>query len=71
MLTNRAHGPDKVLEIAAARAGDPSVDLASVFPMDERAQISDDYKVIAGFNPQLLRDRDSYTPPQRHLPPQA
>jgi 2-polyprenyl-6-methoxyphenol hydroxylase-like FAD-dependent oxidoreductase len=71
VLTNRAHGPDKVLEIAAARATDPAVDLASVFPMDERAQISDDYKVIAGFNPQLLRDRDSYTPSRRHVPQQA
>lgn len=63
VLTNRAHGPDKVLEIAAERASDPAVDLATVFPMAERARIAQDYKVIAGFDPQLLRERASYTVP--------
>jgi len=62
VLTNRAHGPDKVLEIAAARAADPGTDLASVFPRAERAQISQDYKVIAGFDPVQLKQRRSYTP---------
>ncbi len=62
VLTNRAHGPDKVLEIAAARAADPGTDLATVFPMAERAQIAQDYKVIAGFDPTLLSERASYTP---------
>jgi hypothetical protein len=62
VLTNRAHGPDKVLEIAAARAADPAVDLDVVFPMAERAQIGQDYKLIAGFDPQLLNARRSYTP---------
>ena len=60
VLTNRAHGPDKVLEIAAARAADPSIDLDAVFPLAERAQIAQDYKVIAGFDPQLLNARRSY-----------
>ena len=62
VLTNRAHGPDKVLEIAAARAADPATDLDAVFPMDERAEIAQGYKVIAGFDPQLLNARRSYTP---------
>ena len=62
MLTNRAHGPDKVLEIAAARAADSATDLETVFPMAERAQIAQDYKLIAGFDPQLLNARRSYTP---------
>ena len=62
VLTNRAHGPDKVLEIAAARAADPAIDLDAVFPMAERAQIGQDYKLIAGFDPQLLNARRSYTP---------
>lgn len=62
VLTNRAHGPDKVLEIAAARAPDATTDLASVFPMEERAKISQEYKLIAGFEPQQLKLRRSYTP---------
>jgi len=62
VLTNRAHGPDKVLEIAAARAADSATDLETVFPMAERAQIAQDYKLIAGFDPQLLNARRSYTP---------
>ena len=62
VLTNRAHGPDKVLEIAAARAPDLTTDLDEVFPMAERAQIAGDYKVIAGFDPQVLNARRSYTP---------
>jgi 5-methylphenazine-1-carboxylate 1-monooxygenase len=62
VLTNRAHGPDKVLEIAAARAPEPSMDLAGLFPMAERAQIAQDYKQIAGFDPVQLKARLSYTP---------
>ena len=65
VLTNRAHGPDKVLEIAAARAADPATDLAVVFPIPERAQIAQDYKLIAGFDPVQLRQRRSYTPEPR------
>ena len=62
VLTNRAHGPDKVLEIAAARAADPATDLTAVFPVSERARIAQDYKLIAGFDPVLLKQRHSYTP---------
>ncbi|MFM1885690.1 MAG: 3-hydroxybenzoate 6-hydroxylase [Pseudomonadota bacterium] len=62
VLTNRAHGPDKCLEIAMQRAPTADVDLGAVFPVDERAKISQDYKVIAGFDPQWLRERRSYTP---------
>ena len=62
VLTNRAHGPDKVLEIAAALTVDPTTDLAEAFPMDERARIAQDYKRIAGFDPVLLKQRPSYTP---------
>jgi 2-polyprenyl-6-methoxyphenol hydroxylase-like FAD-dependent oxidoreductase len=62
VLTNRAHGPDRVLEIAAARAADSATDLTTVFPLAERAQIAQDYKVIAGFDPLLLMQRRSYTP---------
>ncbi len=62
VLTNRAHGPDKCLEIAATRAADPATDLAAVFSMEERAKIAQDYKLIAGFDPVLLKQRRSYTP---------
>jgi 2-polyprenyl-6-methoxyphenol hydroxylase-like FAD-dependent oxidoreductase len=62
VLTNRAHGPDKCLEIAMTRAPDAATDLDAVFPLAERAQIAHDYKQIAGFDPRWLRERRSYTP---------
>ena len=60
VLMNRAHGPDKVLEIAneRCRAGD---DLEAVFPFEERAEIAASYKRIAGFDPAALNVRGSYS----------
>jgi 2-polyprenyl-6-methoxyphenol hydroxylase-like FAD-dependent oxidoreductase len=61
VLGNRALGPDKVLEIARERAGDPKVDIDSVFPVEERREIADSYKQLAGFSPASLNDRQSYS----------
>lgn len=60
VLTNRAHGPDKVLEIAneRCRAGE---DLETVFPFAERAAIAQGYKQVAGFDPATLNARRSYS----------
>lgn len=64
VLTNRAHGPDQVLEIAHQRLSNGAADLDAAVPLEERRQIADDYKLIAGFNPETLRRRQSYTPPE-------
>lgn len=61
VLGNRAQGPDKVLELARQRAADPAADLAALLPIDERAAISADYKRLAGFDPELLNARESWS----------
>jgi len=64
VLMNRAHGPDKVLEIANARCG-ASDELDAVFSYQERAEIAAAYKRTAGFDPAVLNSRPSYSVPQR------
>ncbi|MCW1428666.1 flavin-dependent oxidoreductase [Novosphingobium sp. JCM 18896] len=61
VLGNRAQGPDKVLELARQRAADPAADLGALLPVDERAAISADYKRLAGFDPELLNARESWS----------
>lgn len=60
VLMNRAHGPDRVLEIARERC-DRAADLEAVFPYRERAEIAAAYKKIAGFDPAVLNSRASYS----------
>ena len=60
VLTNRALGPDRALEIAHERCGSGQ-DLDTVFPQSERAEIAREYKRIAGFDPATLNARQSYT----------
>ena len=43
--------------------GGTFTDLVALLPMAERRQIADDYKKIAGFDPQALNDRASFDPP--------
>jgi 2-polyprenyl-6-methoxyphenol hydroxylase-like FAD-dependent oxidoreductase len=62
VLTNRAHGPDGVLELANERVNDRETDLDAVFPLAERAAIAQGYKAVAGFDPAQLAARRSYTP---------
>jgi 2-polyprenyl-6-methoxyphenol hydroxylase-like FAD-dependent oxidoreductase len=61
VLGNRAQGPDKVLELARQRATKPATDLAEVLPMAEREEIAADYKRLAGFDPELLNARASWS----------
>jgi 2-polyprenyl-6-methoxyphenol hydroxylase-like FAD-dependent oxidoreductase len=61
VLGNRAQGPDKVLELARQRAGDPAVDLDAAVPMTERAEIAAGYKRLAGFDPAVLNTRESWS----------
>ena len=61
VLTNRANGPDQVMELAEQRAPNRGDDLDAAVPMKERRAIADDYKKIAGFDPMQLNDRKSYS----------
>lgn len=63
VLMNRAHGPDRVLEIARERCG-TSNELEAVFSYQERAEIAASYKQIAGFDPAVLNSRPSYSVPR-------
>jgi 2-polyprenyl-6-methoxyphenol hydroxylase-like FAD-dependent oxidoreductase len=61
VLMNRANGPDQVMELAEQRAPDPQDDLDAALPMAERQAIADRYKQVAGFDPQTLNARPSYS----------
>lgn len=60
VLMNRAHGPDRVLEMARERCL-TSAELDTVFPYQERAEIAASYKQTAGFDPSVLNARSSYS----------
>ena len=57
---NRAHGPERVMELAKQRPPNPGDDLDASLPMDERRSIADEYKKIAGFDPATLNARAGY-----------
>jgi hypothetical protein len=61
VLSNRAQGPDRILEVARQRASDPMVDLDRAIPLAERAEIAASYKRVAGFDPASLNGRASYS----------
>jgi 2-polyprenyl-6-methoxyphenol hydroxylase-like FAD-dependent oxidoreductase len=58
---NRANGPDQVMEIADQRAPGADDDLDTALPFAERQAIADEYKRLAGFSPQTLNERRSYS----------
>ena len=60
---NRANGPDQVIELANQRAPARDDDLDRQLPLSERKEIADNYKKIAGFDPNGLNVRSSYNPP--------
>jgi 2-polyprenyl-6-methoxyphenol hydroxylase-like FAD-dependent oxidoreductase len=62
VLMNRAHGPDRVMELAEQRAPGIDDDLSARLPMAERRAIADEYKQVAGFDPAALRAKPQYTP---------
>jgi 5-methylphenazine-1-carboxylate 1-monooxygenase len=63
VLTNRAHGPDQVLELAEQRAPGADDDLDALLPMAERQAVADAYKTIAGFDPATMGARSPYDLP--------
>ena len=64
---NRANGPDQVLELAEQRAPNRDDDLEALLPVSERKKIADEYKKIAGFDPEGLNLRQSYDHPVRSI----
>jgi len=61
----RATGPERVMQLARERAPEGFDDIESVIPVAERRQIATDYKVAAGFLPELLNERPSLPPEAR------
>ena len=59
----RATGPERVMQLARERAPQGFDDIEQVISLAERRRIATDYKVAAGFLPELLNDRPSLTPP--------
>jgi 2-polyprenyl-6-methoxyphenol hydroxylase-like FAD-dependent oxidoreductase len=62
VLMNRAQGPDRVMDLAEQRAPNPGDDLDAALPVAERAAIAAEYKRVAGFDPQALNRKPSYSP---------
>lgn len=60
-LANRELGPEIVMKLAHERAPDGFTDIEQILPLAERAAIAAGYKRKAGFDPELLNQRASYT----------
>ena len=58
---NRKGGPDGVMDLAEQRAPNVEDDLEALLPHEERKNIADGYKKIAGFDPATLNARHSHT----------
>jgi 2-polyprenyl-6-methoxyphenol hydroxylase-like FAD-dependent oxidoreductase len=61
VLMNRQQGPDRVLDLAEERLAQSGGPLDSVLPHAERAEIALGYKQTAGFSPDFLNNRSSYS----------
>jgi 2-polyprenyl-6-methoxyphenol hydroxylase-like FAD-dependent oxidoreductase len=61
VLMNRQQGPDRVLDLARERLAQGGA-LDDVLPLDERRAIAQHYKQAAGFDPNELNQRISYSP---------
>ena len=61
VLANRRAGPERVMELVAERAPDGFTDLDAVISAGELATIAAEYKRAAGFDPQVLNERPSFS----------
>lgn len=61
VLMNRQQGPDRVLDLARERLSQNAGSLAAALPIEERAEIAQTYKQAAGFKPQEINERASYS----------
>ncbi|MGY5128256.1 flavin-dependent oxidoreductase [Streptomyces nigrescens] len=60
-LANRRQGPEVVMRLAHERAPGGFEDIEQVVPLAERAEIAASYKRTAGFHPNLLNQRASWS----------
>jgi 2-polyprenyl-6-methoxyphenol hydroxylase-like FAD-dependent oxidoreductase len=61
VLSNRQAGPERLLDMVGERAPDGFERLEDVISPDELAAVVDDYQKMAGFAPQLLNERESFS----------
>ncbi|WP_375552144.1 flavin-dependent oxidoreductase [Rhodophyticola porphyridii] len=59
VLANRGDGPDKVLDVVAARAPDGFETIGDVMSAEELARVAQGYKALAGFDVETLNARPS------------
>jgi 2-polyprenyl-6-methoxyphenol hydroxylase-like FAD-dependent oxidoreductase len=64
VAANRGLGPDLVLELVHQRAPDGFTDLHSVISRQELEETASNYKKLAGFDPELLNRRESWSVPR-------
>lgn len=63
-LANRALGPDLILEEVHRRAPEGFSDLHAVISEQELIETASNYKRLAGFDPALLNERESWSVPR-------
>ncbi len=61
---NRANGPERVMQLVEERAPEGYEDLESVISADELDATAKQYKLIAGFDKDVLNEAPSKTPPR-------
>jgi 5-methylphenazine-1-carboxylate 1-monooxygenase len=61
VLANRQVGPEKCMEIVAQRAPDGFSRLEDIISVSELDEIAQSYKRTAGFDPELLNNRPSFS----------
>lgn len=59
--SNRAGGPERVMRLAAARAPQGFDRIEDAIPHAELVEVATSFKKAAGFDPQQLRERPSYS----------
>lgn len=61
VLRNREYGPEIVMQMAEERAPDGFARIEDVIPRQELEEIARSFKVAAGFDPDTLNNRPSYS----------
>jgi len=64
-LRNREFGPSIIMDMAEERAPNGFTDIEDVIPRHELEAIAHSFKVAAGFDPETLNRRASYSVPRR------
>ena len=65
VVANRGNGPEAVMQLVEERAPNGFASVDDVVSPDERQEIADRYKKLAGFDREALNNRASLTPPRQ------